>query len=307
MWEEIQHAGARAARDLDKPLVITPHGMLDRWSLRHSGRWKKQVSLWWRVGADLRGADAIHFTTEPERRSAARYAEGKMTIVEPLGVDLTEFERLPPRGTFRAQHPSMGDRPVVIFLGRIDGGKGLEYLVPALARLANPRAVLAIVGPDGTRGFRQEVEATVSRLGLRERVLFTGMLRGARRIEALVDADLFALPSHHENFGLAVIESLAAGTPVVISDQVNVREEIVAAGVGAAVPCDVDAVAAELDRWLADAGLRQRAAIAAREFVWQRYDWRQIARHWREHYARIIDAHGARRAVARPAHARKDT
>ena len=117
-----------------------------------------------------------------------------------------------------------------------------------------------------------------------DRVIFTGMLRGRERVEALVDADLFVLPSYQENFGIAVIESLAAGTPVVISDQVNICNEIRAAGVGGVVPTQVEPLAPEIARWMSDERLRSDASRRAIPFVRERYDWNQIARRWVEHY-----------------------
>src|SRR5207248_10506083 len=95
---------------------------------------------------------------------------------------------------------------------------------------------------------------------------------------------LFALPSDHENFGISVIEALAAGTPVIISDQVNIQSEIRAAEVGAVVRNDVTTIASELERWLKDEKLRTQAAERARPFVWKNYDWAKIAEVWKVHY-----------------------
>src|SRR5699024_4186590 len=98
----------------------------------------------------------------------------------------------------------------------------------------------------------------------------------------------FVLPSYHENFGIAGVEALAAGKPVILSDQVHIHTEITQAGVGGVVPLDIDSLAAEMRRWMADDKLRQDAAARARPFVWATYDWDQIARRWAEHYPRLI-------------------
>jgi glycosyltransferase involved in cell wall biosynthesis len=145
---------------------------------------------------------------------------------------------------------------------------------------------LAIVGPD-SRGYLAPMRAEVARLGLEDRVIFTGMMPGRARIEALVDADLFGLPSEHENFGIAVLEALAAGTPVVISDQVGLWEEVEQAGVGQAVPLDVDRLVAALDGWIADEPRRRDAASRARTLVFQRFTWDQIARRWNDVYREL--------------------
>jgi glycosyltransferase involved in cell wall biosynthesis len=222
LWEDIQHEACRIAARLRVPYIVTPHGMLSQWSLsQHAIR--KRIYLAWRLRRNLNAAAALHFTTAPERDSAAVQRLYPPAIIEPLGADLAEFASLPRRGLFRERHGLAETRRLIVFLGRIHAGKGLEYLVPALAELNDRDAMLAVVGPD-SRGFQRGVERQVAQLGLGSRVIFTGMLTGEEKLSALVDPDLFSLPSSHENFGLSIIEALASGTPVVISDQVNIHE-----------------------------------------------------------------------------------
>jgi len=285
LWEEVQYRAARVARELGKPYVMTPHGMLDPWSLRQS-KWKKRLYLALRLRANLNGATAIHYTSEIERDLAASLNLKPRTIVEPNGVDLAEFETLPPRGVFRAKHPMLGERPIVLFLSRIHPKKGLDLLIPQFARAAPVDTALVIAGPDAD-GYANEVRAIAERCGIRSRVLFTGMLRGRERVEAFVDADLFALTSYQENFGIAVVEALAAGCPVLISDQVNIHREIAAAGVGVVVQLTVESVRHELHRWMHDENLRRQAGGRGPAFVRERYDWNRIAEHWAAHYASV--------------------
>ena len=285
LWEEIQHQSATIARQLRKPYVVTPHGMLTPWSLRQ--KWlKKKLYLMLRLRADLDRAGAIHFTSNAERDLVAPLKLKPRAIVETLGVDLREFETLPPPGSFRARFPAIRDRKIILFLGRLHPGKGMEYLIPAMERLQGDDALLVAVGPD-SMGFQSTLEDLAREHRVADRVLFTGMLRGVDRIAALVDATVFALPSEHENFGVVVIEALAAGTPVVVSDAVALKDEIVAAGVGSATPIDVDRIAAELRRWIADPALRQAASEKARPFVWREFDWAPVAARWVEHYRRL--------------------
>jgi glycosyltransferase involved in cell wall biosynthesis len=146
--------------------------------------------------------------------------------------------------------------------------------------------MLVVAGPDPT-GYGATIKSLAEAAGVADRIVYTGMIEGAEKLAALHDADLLAAPSYHENFGLAVIEALACGTPVVISDQVNLHPEIAAAGVGGVVPLDVERLARELDRWLADESLRQSAARRAHAFVRERYDWDGIARRWVGHYEHL--------------------
>ena len=285
-WEEIQHLAARDARRVGVSYVITSHGMLDPWSLKQ--KWfKKWLYLALRLRKNLDRASAIHFTSESERRLARPLNLKPPAIVEPIGVDLSEFDNISPAGAFRSRYSCIGDRPLILFLGRIHPGKGLEYLIPAMAEVCPKDAVLAVVGSDSC-GYQSEMEVRVKELGLQRRVVFTGALHGVERASALSDADIFSLPSDHENFGVAIIESLAAGTPVVISNQVGICDGIAAAGVGGVVPTDIKILASELTKWLMDENLRNHAMAKARSYVSDEYDWSRIADRWIEHYSRII-------------------
>ena len=286
MWEQMQHEACRAAQTLQKPYVFTPHGMLDPWNMQKS-RIAKQMFLALRMKKNLQRASLLHYTTEIEQQWVARMNLKPPTIVEPLGLDVSEFDELPPRGTFRAKHPRLADKPIILFLGRVHYGKGLELLVPALAQMKRSDAMLVIAGPNA-EGYGETIERLMAEHRVTERVIFTGMIAGQEKLAALADADLLSAPSFHENFGLAVIEALACGTPVVISDQVNIYPDIQAAGVGGVVPMDVAALAREIDRWLEDESMRRTAAAKAPAFVRERYDWDQIARRWVDHYRGVV-------------------
>ena len=288
LWEDVQHQAARAAARRAVPYLFRPCGMLDPWSLSQA-KWKKKLYMAWRLRRDLNAAAALHFTADAERDGAKPLRLRPPAIVEPNGLDLAEFETLPAKGSFRSQYAvQLQGKRMVLFFSRIHPKKGLDLLVPAFARAKLSDAVLVIAGPDGD-GYGSAVRAMIDRAGIGERVIFTGMLRGAERVAALADADLFVLPSYQENFGIAVAEALAAGTPVVISDQVNICNDVSAAGVGGVVPLEVGALAQAIEQWMTDDSLRATAAAKARAFVWERYDWRQIARRWGEHYQQIVN------------------
>jgi glycosyltransferase involved in cell wall biosynthesis len=286
LYEEIQHQAARLARRFDVPYIIRPEGMLTPWSLAQS-RLKKKLYMLLRLRRDLDHAAAIAFTSEAECDATAPLKLAPRSIVEPLGVDLREFQHLPAPGSFRSRHPRLVHGKMIAFLGRIHPGKGLELLIPAFARTGSDET-LVIIGPD-SENFRARVESMISDAGITDRVIFTGMLRGPDRIAALADADLFALPSFHENFGLAVVEALAAGVPVIISNEVNLWKEIEAGGVGAVVPTQIEPLAAKLEEWLSNDALRAAAAGRARQFVSEHYDWDRIARRWEGHYAKLTE------------------
>ena len=284
-WERVLHQAAVLCRQHGRPHVFRPCGMLDPWCLAQ-GRLKKRAYIALRLRRDLDRCSAIHFTTPIERDLVRPLRFRAPTIVEPNGVELGEFETLPAPGTFRRDHPEIGDRPMVLFLSRLHAKKGLDLLIPAFSGVNDREARLVIAGPD-EGGYRATVEAMIARHDLGGRVIVTGMLSGPQRVAAYVDADLFALSSYQENFGAVVVEALAAGTPVVISDQVNIHPEISAANVGEIVPQELPRLAETLNRWLGDADLRAAAAARSRPFVRDRYDWGRIAQRWAERYERF--------------------
>ena len=286
IWEDLLHHAARAARSLRVPYIVRPCGMLDPWSLSQRSL-RKRLYLAWRLRRSLDTAAALHFTTETERELTDVLSLKAASIVEPNGVELHEFVEPPAPGTFRRAFPQIGSRPIVLFLSRLHPKKGVDLLVAAFARANTADAVLVLAGPDPV-GYRRRVEALVKQHGLDKDVIFTGMVHGRDRVAAMVDADLFVLPSYQENFGVAVVEALATGTPVIVSDQVNICHEIDGAECGAVVPLDVDALALALSKWMSDARCRIQASQRATELVAAHYDWNQIARRWCVHYERLV-------------------
>src|SRR4029077_8210169 len=117
LYEEVQHQAARIAREHGKPYIFRACGMLTPWSLNQS-RLRKKLYMIWRLRSDLNRAAAMNYTTQMERDASAPVGLNPSSIVEPNGVDLHEFEQLPPRGTFRAKHPQLASRRIVLFLGR---------------------------------------------------------------------------------------------------------------------------------------------------------------------------------------------
>jgi glycosyltransferase involved in cell wall biosynthesis len=296
VWEEIQHRAASEAWRAGVPTVITPHGMLDPWSLAQ-GRVKKALYLSLRFRRHLKRAAAIHVTARQEYQDMKPLGLTAPAVVEPLGVDLGEFRELPAKGWLRARLPGIGGRPIVLFLSRIHPGKGVELLVPAMARAETGGAVLVLAGPEDP-AYGRTIRRLVGQHGLGDRVFFTGMLHGSERVSAYVDADLFVLPSFHENFGIVVAEALAAGCPVVVTESVNAKDYVRAGKVGEVVTTEVGPLAAAIQRWMTDEPLRRDAAGRAGAFAVEHFDWSQIGRRWCGHYERIARQGGEGVAVA---------
>jgi glycosyltransferase involved in cell wall biosynthesis len=273
------------------PYLMRPHGTLDPFiHRRHRGR--KRLMEYCFENRNIRGAAALHFTTAREAELAAPYTFGTPGLVVPLGVGNDEFATLPEPGSFRRRHPEIGDRRIILFFGRINFKKGLDLLARAFGAVARRRqdVHLVIAGPDN-EDWGGRVRAWLEAEGAEARTTFTGMLLGPERLAVLRDASLFALPSYSENFGLAVVEAMAAGLPVIISDQVNIWQEVKAGGAGRVIPCDAAALADQILDLLDRPEAAQQMGRKGRALVQERFQWPQVGRSLAEAYARIIDEH----------------
>ena len=214
------------------PYVVFPHGMLDPYfkrafPLKH---FKKQVYWLAREYRVLRDARAVCFTTPIERDSAVKtlWPQRWNSAVVSLGTSEPAGDDAMQREVFLGRYPALRQRRFFLFLSRIHSKKGCDLLLEAFARLApaHPDLDLVIAGPD-EEGLRPQLESQAKRLGLEARVHWTGMLEGDLKWGAFHAAEAFVLPSHQENFGIAVVEALACEVPVLISDKVNIWPDIV--------------------------------------------------------------------------------
>ena len=291
------------------PYLVRPHGTLDPFIYRrHRGR-KRLMELLFEH-QNIRRAAALHFTTAQEQALAAPYTFDTPGLVAPLGIGADEFAALPEPGGFRRRHPEIGDKRIILFFGRINFKKGLDILAKAFGAVARRRqdVHLVLAGPDN-EGWGAKVRTWLEAEGMGARATFTGMLLGPDKLAVLRDASMFVLPSYSENFGLAVIEAMAAGMPVIISDQVNIWPEVETGGAGRVIPCDATALADRILELLANpagaAGMGQKG----RALVQERFQWPRIAPRLAEAYVQIIDEHRRHREMnqsqSRPQPARR--
>jgi glycosyltransferase involved in cell wall biosynthesis len=273
------------------PYLVRPHGTLDPFMhRRHRGRKRLMERLF--EHRNIRRAAALHFTTAEEEKLAAPFTFQTPGLVVPLGINWEEFAELPEPGEFRRRHPEIADKAIILFFGRINFKKGLDILARAFGAVARRRedVHLVIAGPDN-EGWEARVRAWLAEEGMGARTTFTGMLLGPEKLAVLRDASLFVLPSYSENFGLAVVEAMATGLPVIISDKVNIWREVQAAGAGRVIPADAPALADQLLDLLDNPGAATHMGQKGRSLVQERFQWPRIARSLVEAYERIIDEH----------------
>ncbi len=253
LWQYSGFAAWRAFAGTSTPYYVYPHGMLDPWfkrrfPLKHLKKW-----LYWPWGEYrvLRDARAVLFTCQEE----ARLAPESFALYRAHSVITGLGTTMPPSGdaeAFFAQFPSLRGHRLMLFMGRLHPKKGCDLLLDAYASVlgGNPDWRLVFAGPDEV-GFQRELMDTATARGIADRVVYTGLLRDAAKWGAFAAAEVFALPSHQENFGIAVAESLACGVPVLISNAVNIWREVDAAHAGLVEPDTREGTARLLQRWLA--------------------------------------------------------
>ena len=279
------------AREQGLPFVIQSHGALDPYLYARSSTGKlgfKRLYERWFDLPNLHAAGAIHYTAEEERERASFLNLRAPSFVLPNGLDWSRYRELPARGVLRIRW-GLGDAPLVLFLGRLHFKKGLDLLIPAFDALRRrvPGVQLMIVGPEND-DYGQKVRGWVRERRLDAAVHFVGPLEGGDVLQAYVDADVFALPSYTENFGMTVAEAMACALPVVISDQVNIHAEVSDAGAGLVTRCDADEVAQALEALLSDAERCRVMGEAGRYLVQSRYSWPAIVETLTREYEAVI-------------------
>jgi glycosyltransferase involved in cell wall biosynthesis len=186
-------------------------------------------------------------------------------MVVNLGIESPPAEDEGQRAAFLEKFPHLKNRRFALFLGRIHPKKGCDHLISAFSKVAqrNKDLDLVIAGPDPLE-WRSELERLIVPSELKNRITWTGMLRGGEKWGVLRSAEVFVLPSHQENYGIAVVEALACGLPVLISDKVNIWKEIESDGAGWSAGDDGEGCRKLFEKWLSLAPverlqMRQRA------------------------------------------------
>lgn len=240
----IAHGCAR----LGIPYVIRPHGSLDPIDVLKRSALKRIVGPFL-IKNLLNRAAAVVLTTESEKERLVTYGAAPKSVVLPLTVELTSVQG---QGReFRMRHGIPLDAQVVLFLSRIDPIKGLDILIPALAALKVQFPKLwFVLGGGGSPPFVDQVKVLLAAHRIASWTSAIGFVSGSDKMDAFAGADVFVLPSRKENFGIAIVEAMHAGVPVVVSDQVQIWQNIVRSGAGIACETTEKSVALAVGRML---------------------------------------------------------
>lgn len=267
LFSPLVSVAAWIARQKSTPYLVVPHGTLSEYTFQHRRTWLKRLYFRLIDRYTLAGAAAVHCTTESEREQLPRFGGNNPCPVIPHPFESGRHDRPGPPTRCRE----------VLFLARLDPIKGLEVLLEAFrpVRERVPDAVLVVAGSGGKRYesfLRQEIE----RLGLDQVVRLPGFVEGDVKGRLLNTASVFVLPSRQESFGIAVVEALDAGIPVVITKEVGLSKEVARAEAGFVVERRSEALADALTALLLDPHQCRRMGAKGRELVRARFDSREI-------------------------------
>ncbi len=274
VWDPLLFLASWLARRCGATYVISPHSMLYP-SQMNRYAWCKKILMICGLRRMLREAGFVHAINEEEviflhnMDSTFRIRLILNTFPETISGPTDPSE-------FRRKHPKVGNRRYILFLGRLHSQKGLVYLGRAFTRIARhiPDVDLVVAGPDG--GEKVRFASIIATAGLADRVYIPGPLYGTEKMAAMCGAECYCQPSLHEGSSMALLEALACGCPVVITEGCCFPE-MKKAGVGLVVPLDESAIAEAVEHVLVEPDLRRAMSTAAKQMMASRPGWTEIA------------------------------
>lgn len=301
IWQYSSFGVWRALHGTDTPYFVFPHGMLDPWFNRtYPLKHLKKLLYWpWAEYRVLRDAAAVLFTSEEERRLArksfALYRCNEQVVNYGTAAPAVDLDLA--RAEFLNAFPLFRGKRLLLFLGRLHEKKGCDLLIEAFTSVRRSAPVqteqlhLVIAGPCRDEAYLAHLKQLA---GSNAAVTFTGMLTGNVKWGAFAAADAFVLPSHQENFGIAVVEAMACGTPVLVSREVNIWREIIADGAGLADDDNSAGTARLLDWWFSlEKPEADRMRAAARESFRKRFEIHRAV----DSLIEVLERHGVGNAT----------
>lgn len=275
------------ARLKQVPYIVRPLGQLCQWSLQQSAR-KKQIYFQLVEKANLIHSQALHLTSEQELQEVSQLNLNIPSFILPHGLFVSPT--IPDARQRLRQYLNVpADEPIILFLSRLHPKKGLDYLIRALGQLSKQRFTFVIAG-SGSPEYETEVESLLLSHGIRNRTHITGFVQGEVKDVLMQGADLFALTSYSENFGVAVLEALGSGLPVLITPGVALADVVNDQCLGYVTQLDVAEIAFTIEQALEDPQKRKSMGDRARKLILERYTWDKIASNLIDIYTEIIDS-----------------
>jgi glycosyltransferase involved in cell wall biosynthesis len=283
VWNFPVLAGALISLIKKKPYIISPRGVLHQEALTSkSGLVKK---LYFNLFAKhyLQKAAAIHYTSQIEKEKSEQILKHKNSFVIPNGIDISSIA-LSGMGT-----APVTDKKYLLILGRIDRIKGIDILIPAFANIVKKfNDLFLVIAGDDKSPYAKEVRKMVEEKKISNNIIFTGQVTGDDKWVLYKNALMFLLPSYSENFGMSVVEAMACGCPVVISDKIGIYKEIADNNAGIIVKTNVESVEEGILKLLNDDKLRETISLNGKSMVEKFYDIDKVAAQMIKQYTLLI-------------------
>ena len=300
MWLFPTRAAAKVCWESGVPYCVFPHGMLEPWSVREQGTWKyaKKFAYWIVFERIIfERARCTLFATTREMGQARKVFHFRWPgkVVAPYGVtDDSNPRALAAGGAI----PELEDRNFLLFLGRIHPCKNIPFLIRAWAKAKVSQDWKIVIAGPSTEDYRRKVEKLSEELGVREQCVFLDFVAGATKEWLLWNAHWFALPSEHENFGVAMLEALAHGCPVVVSDQVYSTEFL--EPLGRILPLEEQQWVDFFQTRLRDEAYRRQVTASDAKTI-DGYRMAKVAEEWSETLETLFKKDSDRESVPQPA------
>jgi glycosyltransferase involved in cell wall biosynthesis len=252
LWQYQGFGASRIADELGVPYLIYAHGMLDPWNRRAAPLKYAKKFVYWLAAEKrtLERAKAVIFTSDEEALLANKYFPSCRWRGVVVGNGVAEPPQISKEAisAFRNKWRISDGQKILLFLSRVHPKKGVDILIEAFGALGAADFTLIVAG-GGDSSYVGALKELAKRHKIDQRVIWTGPLYDAEKWEAFCAADLFVLPSHQENFGIAVAEALACSTPVCTTTGVNIHSYVTKYGAGLVCQDRTADVAAALRRW----------------------------------------------------------
>jgi glycosyltransferase involved in cell wall biosynthesis len=288
-------AAAWHARSSGVPYIMRPAGVLDTWGMKNKSRIVKATSVRMVEGPLLRSAAAVHFMTRLEQTRASELPLSIRPVVLPLGF---EFDTYVDEGRPPIDDLNIGAKRAILYLARIHPIKCVDVLLRAFASLPERNSTVLLIAGDGDPQLVTSLKRLTRELGIDEHVQWVGFAAGARKRWLLSLATIFALPSASENFGVAVVEAMNAGLPVVVTRGCGLAELVARARAGLVTDGSVEGLRAALSQILADDDLRRAMGAAGRQAVGRELSLDAFGNRLESLYRNILADRNAQAAAA---------
>ena len=254
------------------PYIINPFGALDPDMISLKSSFIKRIYIELVEKNNINKASAVQVASIYEKNRLLPLGFRSPVYIVPCAIDPKEYLLLGNKQILKERYPQLKNKKIILFMGRIHPKKGLDLLALAFAEIARKREeITLVIAGTGEERYVKKVKTMFKDKGLSSRTVFTGLLTGEEKISTLHESDVFVLPSYGENFGIAVIEAMACGLPVVVTDKVGLSLDINEYNAGIVTKCDTNEIASAILKILGNNELNEEIRIKAMKLVEDRF------------------------------------